>query len=159
MCVIFICMKYQKDTYSCGAAAVVNVLRCFGKKIPEKNVRAYSSTTEKDGTDEHGIIAALRAFGLDGTTFQTENKADACALLRKNFQYGPVIICTQNLQHWVTIIGMVGDWEDSYIVVDPARTIENKKENGVRIFTKKQLLKTWQARNGKLFGIACSKKK
>jgi len=151
-------MKYQKDSYSCGAAAVVNALRCFGVKTSERNVRVYSSTTAEKGTDHHGIVAALRGLGFDGEEFETENKADALAFVKNYLKKGPVILCTMNFQHWVTLIGMVGDWEDAYIIVDPTRTVENKKENGVQILSKKQLLKTWQTRNGKLFGIACRKK-
>jgi len=151
-------MRYQKDTYSCGAAAVVNALRCFGNKVSERNVRVFSSTTEENGTDHHGIVAALRGLGFDGEEFETESKTDAIALLKGNLKKGPVILCTMNFQHWVVVAGMVGDWEDSYIVVDSTRTIENKKENGTQVLTKKQLLKTWQTRGGKLFGIACKKK-
>jgi len=150
-------MRYQKDSYSCGAAAVVNALRCFGKKISERNVRVFSRTTVEKGTDHHGIIAALRGLGFDGYEFETENKADAFASLKNCLKKGPVILCTMNFEHWVTVIGMVGDWENSYIIVDPTRTVKNKKENGTQILTKKQLLKTWQTREGKLFGIACTK--
>jgi ABC-type bacteriocin/lantibiotic exporter with double-glycine peptidase domain len=149
-------MRYQKDSYSCGAAAVVNALRCFGKKVPERNVRAFSSTTQEKGTDEHGIIAALRGLGFDGQSFETEKSDEAVAGLATNMRKGhPVIICTQNLQHWVTVVGMAGD---RFVVFDPARTKGNKSENGVHVYTHKQLSKTWQARNGKLFGVICKTK-
>lgn len=149
-------MRYQKDPYSCGAAAVVNALRCLGKKTPERIVRAYSNTTPEKGTDEHGIIAALRNFGFDGESFETEKTSEAVTTLTLNIRRGqPVIICTQNLQHWVTVVGMIGD---RFAVADPANTKKNKEENGVHIWSVKQLARNWQSRNGKLGGVVCKVK-
>lgn len=146
-------MKYQTRPYSCGAAAVVNALRCFGKKVSEKQVMAHSFTT-KDGTDEHGIISALRHFGLDGEAFElAQSNVDINLLADSNWE--PNIICIQNLQHWVTVIG---NTEAGLILVDPARTIKNKKENGVHIVPWKELKKTWLTRKGMFYGITVKKK-
>lgn len=146
-------MKYQSKPYSCGAAAVVNALRCFGKKVPEKRVMALAFTT-KDGTDEHGIISALRSLGFDGEAFEVDQIGAARSDLADS-QWEPIIICIQNLQHWVTVIG---EHEYGFIIVDPARTIKNKKENGVHIVPWKELKNTWLARDGKFYGITVKKK-
>lgn len=149
-------MRYQKDSYSCGAAAVVNAVRCFGKKVPERIVRSFSSTTKENGTDEHGIVAALRGLGFDGESFELFGKTDAIRGLTSYVRSGkPVIICTQNLQHWVTVVGLVGDM---FIVVDPTRTKGNKLENGCHVYSDSQLARTWQSRDGKFFGVVCKKK-
>jgi ABC-type bacteriocin/lantibiotic exporter with double-glycine peptidase domain len=155
-------MKYQKHPYSCGAAAVVNALRCFGKNASEMAVRGFSSTTPEKGTDEHGIIAALRGFGFDGESFDIKNFDEAFSEVRSNIEEGyPVILCTWSMQHWVTVIGVFGREPGNgtrFIVADPSNSERNTSENGVKILTKKQLKKSWRSPSGKYYGIACFKK-
>lgn len=144
-------MRYQTKAYSCGAAAVVNALRLFGKKVSEKRVLAHSFTTRENGTDEHGIVSALRNLGFNGDPFEEETEIEAKAVFRSS---NPVIICTQALQHWVTVISL----EDGYyMIIDPARTKKNKKENGIHVVNWKELKRTWQTRDGSFYGILCSK--
>ncbi len=152
-------MRYQRDQYSCGAAAVVNAIRCFGKKVSEQSVRSFSSTTKEKGTDEHGIIAALRGLGFDGYAFEFDSvdRAQATEQLSAMLRRGePAIICTQNFQHWVTVVGKLAN--DRYVIIDPSTSNENKRENGVNVLTKTSLIKTWQSRDGKLFGVGCKTK-
>lgn len=148
-------MKYQTKSYSCGAAAVVNALRCFGKKISEKRVMALAFTTPKDGTDEHGIISALRSLGFEGEAFELAQTGIDINLLA-DASWEPVIICIQNLQHWVTVIGNV---DAGLIVIDPTRTINNKKEHGIHIVSWKDLKKMWLTRKGLYVGITVKRKK
>lgn len=149
-------MKLQGRHYSCGAAAVVNVFRCFGKKVSESKVRAFSSTTEEKGTDEHGIIAALRALGHDGSTFEEEEIDEAFSRLVLYVMEGtPVIICTHDSQHWVTVIGHIHTNPRRVILFDPADTKKNAAENGAYALSKKDLKKIWKSREGKFFGIVC----
>lgn len=149
-------MKLQGRHYSCGAAAVVNVIRCFGKKVSESKVRAFSSTTEEKGTDEHGIIAALRALGYDGETFDEEDIDEAFSkLVLHSTEGSPVIICTHDNQHWVTVIGHLNTDPRRVIVFDPSDTKKNAAENGVYALSKKDLKKIWKSREGKFFGIVC----
>lgn len=160
--VLFTDMKYQKHPYSCGAAAVVNVLRCFGKNASEMAVRTFSNTSAEKGTDEHGIIAGLRGFGFDGEAFDIKNFDDAFGEIESNIDEGyPVILCTWSMQHWVTVIGSFGRDPGNgtkFIVADPSNSDRNTAENGVKILTKKQLKKSWRSRGGKYFGIVCFKK-
>lgn len=153
-------MKYQSTPYSCGAAAVVNALRCLGKKVSERVVQKVAFTTP-DGTDEHGIIAALRSLGFDGTAF-SGNFDDAFSELESELSEGyPVILCTWDMQHWVTAMGKLGRDPGNgtrIVIFDPSRSKTNKAENGVKVLTKKQLRKSWKSREGKFFGIACFKK-
>ena len=154
-------MKYQTTPYSCGAAAVVNALRCLGKKVPERVIQKISFTSEKNGTDEHGIIAALRSLGFDGSPFNGSFD-DAFAELESELGEGyPVILCTWDMQHWVTAIGKLGKYPGNgtkIVIFDPSRSKSNKGENGVKILTRKQLKKSWKSRDGKFYGIACFKK-
>jgi ABC-type bacteriocin/lantibiotic exporter with double-glycine peptidase domain len=151
-------MKYQKDSYSCGAAAVVNALRCFGRKVSEMKVRGFSDTSS-EGTSEAGIVQALKGLGFDGTPFDTPDADKAIKILHDCSKRGePVIICVQNLQHWVTVIGVL-DQSRRYIISDPAKTVRNMAENGVHVVSEKEIRKTWQCRNGNFFGIICCRKK
>lgn len=153
-------MRYQMKPYSCGAAAVVNALRCLGKNISEKNVRKLAFTTEEKGTDEHGIISSLRQLGRDGTAFEFEKFDEAFSELESWIDEGyPVIICTWSMQHWVTVVGKMGRSPGngvSFIVVDPSNSERNTRENGVKVMTKKQLKVSWKSREKKFFGIACT---
>lgn len=148
-------MRYQQLPFSCGAAAVTNAIRCFGKRVPERVVRARAGTCFELGTQDEGMIAALATFGLKGTAFDEKNRGLAMNILVSHAIEGdPVILCVQNLQHWVTIIGMIGD---RFILVDPANTVENKKENGIHVLSQKTLSKIWQSKNGSFSGIVVRK--
>lgn len=145
-------MRYQKVSYSCGAAAVVNVLQCFGKRVPERIVRARAGTCYEIGTPEAGIVKALRSFGR--TTELFNERSSPVAKLRDMLGdpgYDTVaIICTEDLQHWATVIGTVGN---RFIVIDSSNTKKNVKENGVWILDAKQLKKLWKSRSKRFYGI------
>jgi len=110
--------------------------------------------TTKDGTDEYGIISALRGLGFEGEAFElAQTGVDINLLADSNWE--PVIICIQNLQHWVTVIGNV---DAGLIIIDPARTINNKKEHGIHIVPWKELKKMWLTKKGLYTGITVKKK-
>ena len=122
-------------------------------------VRSFSSTTKEDGTDEHGIIAALRGLGYDGHSFQEEKLEDAFTkLLLFVMEGNPVIICIQDMQHWVTVVGHIHTEPRRLVVVDPANTKKNMQENGIHVLSKKDFTKLWKSRSGKFFGIVCEQK-
>lgn len=155
-------MRFQETEYSCGAAAVLNAARCFGKRIPERIARSIAETTP-DGTDDSGIIKALNILGLEGTAFEYPFFDNAMEEVRDNlnyFQGNPTIICIQNLQHWVVVVGGTDSY-DRYIVVDSARTKKNMKENGVQVLSEKELRKLWQTRKSGcgFFGITIRRPK
>ena len=149
-------MRYQQRPYSCGAAAVVNALRCYGKRIPEKLVRSRAGTTKKDGTQEEPMKEALKSFGFTGDSFDHRVLATAVDELQVHVGFGrPIVICVQKDQHWVVIVGMLGP--DRYVVIDSARTEYNKEENGVRVLSRKQLSKFWKNKRGVYSGFAVKK--
>lgn len=103
------------------------------------------------------MMEALKSYGVDSHSFDVDLMKTAMRDLVKSLKDGsPVIICTQNLQHWVTVVGMVGD---RFIVSDPAKTKSNMKENGVSVVSKKVLSKMWKSKNGVYSGIVVKKKK
>ena len=144
-------MRFQTKSYSCGSAAIVNALRCFGRRIAERHVWPLADTTD-DGTDEEGIVNALASLGYSTSLIQTSTKKEAVWELNQATSLFPVIISAERERHWVTIIGKVCD---RYIVVDPARTLRSKRENGVFMMNKRELLKYWLNPNGndKYYGV------
>jgi len=127
-------------------------------RIREVVIRAVAETNFDDGTSDIGITNALAMLGLVGASFDEPSSTEALVRVRGQLAMGwPTIICTQNLQHWVVIIGSI-DNNQRFIVIDSARTKRNMAENGVRIFTEKELIKTWQTRKGMFFGVMISRK-
>lgn len=134
-------MKYQTRSYTCGPAAAVNALRLYGLQVAEAHVAKLAKTTS-DGTDEKGLMRALRKLGAAPTA------VGRTSTVRKRVRAGiPVIIHLDNELHWVVAIGLLGD---SLIAFDSQRTISNQEENGVRVITPKEL-------GGKVFGICVNR--
>lgn len=151
-------MRYQSTSYSCGAAAVLNASRCFGKRTSERMIRSVAETTP-DGTDDLGIVKALNTIGLVGYAFEEIDPDQAIYRIREELRWlNPTIICTQNLQHWVLVAAGTDNF-NRYMIIDSARTQKNIKENGIHILSEKELKQAWQTRQGLFFGIHVARKK
>lgn len=149
-------MKYQKLTFSCGPAAIVNALRVFGKRVAEARVRKFTNTTKENGTDEFGVMAGLSGLGFSYHQYNSSSRQEAVNWLTgaiSNSQ--PVILCVDNHSHWITIIGKVGD---RFILIDSANTQANIKENGTHVVSLKQLTYRWRSKDKDYYGIAVKKK-
>lgn len=151
-------MLFQTDEYSCAVAAIQNVFRALGKRVPEHHVRAHSATTPEKGTNEHGIRNALERLGMPGDELVQETKGRAWKDLTKSILGGsPVILLVEHGQHWVAAIGMLGS--DRVVVFDSTRTKKNKLENGLHVYNRRQLFKRWTHFEGHHFGIVVRSKK
>lgn len=150
-------MKFQRDSYSCGVVALMNAFRCFGEKVPEKQVRAHAATTEEHGTQEHGLKNALERLGWSWEELGEGKEGPAWSKLIESVEGGfPVVLLFDRWQHWATAIGAIGD---RIIVFDSTRTMKNKEEHGVHVYTRKQLLRRWHPYEGKHYGIIVKKGK
>ena len=130
-------MKYQTRSYTCGPAAVVNALRLYGLQVPELRVSTLAHTTS-DGTDERGLMRALRALGCKPRAVKLTAK------IRNSILAGiPLILHLDSELHWVVICGCLGQ---NFVVFDSSRNQQNQEENGVRILTPEQI-------GGRCFGI------
>lgn len=139
-----ISMRYQARAWSCGPAAVVNACRALGFRVAEGRIRALAGTTQ-DGTDESEMISAVRSLGLTATEHRGADQAAAWAFVRANVLDGhPVVVCIDQWQHWVTVVGICGD---RVLLVDPANTKKNEAENGIHSLTRPDLLRRWRCRN------------
>lgn len=137
-------MRLQDLPWSCGPAALVNAARALGKKISERKIRGRAGTTQAEGTDEFGLIAAARELGFSAVQNYSVDGQAAWAFVRANILDGrPCLLCIDLWDHWVTAIGLIGD---RVIVVDPSNATTNRREQGVHCLTRKNLLKRWRHR-------------
>lgn len=134
-------MKFQTRTYTCGPAAAVNALRLYGVQVPEAHVAKLAGTTS-DGTDERGLMRALRKLGC------RPSAVCLTSTVRKRIASGvPVIIHLDKELHWVVAIGCLGQ---NLIAFDSHRGKHNQEENGVRVIAPQEL-------GGKVFGICVNR--
>lgn len=135
-------MRYQDTSFSCGPSSLVNAIRVFGKRVSERRIRTLASCSEDEGTDEAGLISAARSLKFTASTHWSSDQTAAWSFIRANVMDGrPCLICIDQWQHWVTVVGIVGD---HVLVIDPANTKKNKAENGVYSLSRRELLKRWR---------------
>lgn len=141
-------MKLQRSKVTCGPLAIVNAARALGIKLTERRVRAHTGTTKKDGTLEHGMKNALERLGLYGGEMDLMSD-DSFDALYAAVQGCPVILCVDNLSHWVVAIGVAGP---RIITFDSENTPENRAECGVDVWDSKGIL-DWWAHDKRCYGI------
>lgn len=147
-------MRFQEQKFSCGAAAIRNVLKCFGINLGEHRLRLIAGTDEQ-GTDEEGVVGALEALGFKVVIHETNLVGEAKKLVAKAVKAEqPLIIAVDKDTHWAAIVGMLGG---RYVIVDSERTVKNKKENGVHVIGTRELFRRWRKPNGTMYGISVSK--
>lgn len=147
-------MRYQSTASSCGAAAVVNVLRVFGRRVAEPRVRRLAGTNA-DGTGAAGIVAALRGLGLTAAEFSGDKPGIAWSWLHGSLVHGRcVIMSVDDDSHWVAAIGAVGS---RVVVVDSTNVLANVRENGVHVLSRPRLLARWRAGGKAYYGVSAGK--
>jgi ABC-type bacteriocin/lantibiotic exporter with double-glycine peptidase domain len=150
-------MRYQSLTYSCGAAAVVNVLRSFGRRVCEADVRKAAGT-DQEGTNPTGVIAALRCYGLTVHESEEVGRSRAWAWLHGSLVQGrPAIITVDSARHWVACVGHLGQ---RIVLVDSLTTTGNRRENGTHILSRPLLLRRWASSRSNertFYGISAGK--
>ncbi len=134
---------HQEKPYSCGAAALVNVCTALGMDVTEAKVRELAGTNET-GTGEQGIIDAAHALGLVEKVRTTGAASRSWTQLRADLVAGhPCILCVDQWDHWVALIGLMGD---RVILQDSTNTAENIQMNGIHLMTQSELIDRWQYR-------------
>jgi len=134
-------MKLQDDNYSCGPCAIHNALKALGRDIPVDEIEDLAGTTQRDGTDEWDIKAALNALGFDAEVIDVDDDDRfwfqiLLAVGGDDGHADPVIINTDSEEHWVAAVGMFGE---RLIVFDSDNTRENWSESGVHVLDKEEL--------------------
>jgi len=135
-------VKRQEYNWSCGAAAIRNAFRTFNHKVSEVEIRKYAETSKRFGTNEYGIIKAIREWEYKATEHRFNSKVEAWDWLHETLQQGhPVILAVENWEHWVTAIGSLGP--TGVTVFDPSNWKCSVQENSTHIWDKKTLLFKW----------------
>jgi ABC-type bacteriocin/lantibiotic exporter with double-glycine peptidase domain len=149
-------MRIQELEYSCGAAAIRNALCCFGKLFTEEQIRQAAGTHE-NGTDEDGVVSALKFLGFSSEQFETKKNEIARRKLLENLDDGsPVMLAVDRDTHWLSVVGRIGD---RFLIFDSQQEPRNLRENGVQVLTFRGLLRRWKKKNGAMYGIVIQKKK
>src|SRR5690606_16743222 len=134
----------------------------LGYKVSEFKVRSFSNTT-KDGTNEQGIIEAIRCLGFSAVEFSTNRNNEAWGGLVEQMYVGrPVLFCVGNFEHWVAAIGVCGNRIN---VFDPSNFKKNIHENGTHSWSRRYLMRKWYntrvslgPEEPRLYGISVGKK-
>jgi ABC-type bacteriocin/lantibiotic exporter with double-glycine peptidase domain len=129
-------MKHQQRDYWCGVASVQNALECIGIKVTQGELAKKMAVTEDDGASEEELKRAVLAANRGFDECHEPNQAIAENWLWEFLvARGPVVLCVDEWDHWVTVIGVMAD---RYVVFDPA------KGAGIRVYDRQALLTRWR---------------
>ena len=134
--------KYQQKSFWCGPASIQNALRAKGYRVGQGRIADLANTGE-DGTDEDGVMSAIRALGYEAVEFGTNHKSEAITWVNKASRDGmPALLCVDNWGHWVCVGGNCGDrlW-----VIDSIKSPLNQAENGLHCLATSTLVRRWRA--------------
>lgn len=149
---------FQQKGYWCGIASIQAALQALQVRATQPAIAARCHVNPVDGTSEEEMKRALLAYGVGLDEFETnlEKKAHSW-LLEHVDMYGPAIVCVDEWEHWVVVIGRTADM---FIVFDPAKTPENKKKLGIHFYSWIGLRTRWllprRAGGKSFYGIGVS---
>jgi ABC-type bacteriocin/lantibiotic exporter with double-glycine peptidase domain len=115
---------------------VVNAASVYGIRVGQARAAELASTDD-DGTDEHGIIAAIDAIGLAPAEFSSDCQNAARAWLSSLSPMMPLILCVDRWGHWVTVIG----WCAGRCLIVDSESVGDL----VQPVSPRSLLKRWRA--------------
>jgi len=134
-------VKHQLKKYSCGAAAIRNILRSYEIYVNEHKVWSYSRMTS-EGVDEEDIMTALHRFGFEIKEHKFSNKKEAWVWLHTKIVSGyRIILSVYDGRHWVVAYGSCGDG----IAIFDSDFYEKytKEENGSYVWSYKKTMANW----------------
>lgn len=118
----------QKETWSCGPAAIVNAVTVLGLIIEEEVVQKFADAEK--GMNERRMIEALESLGLEPIEYTSLHADLAWRALQKNL---PAILCVDKDQHWIAVTGVNVDG-----------TVEVRDPNlGTRAYDQEKLVDRW----------------
>jgi ABC-type bacteriocin/lantibiotic exporter with double-glycine peptidase domain len=141
-------MKHQRKSFWCGIASIANALECLGIKKTQREIARLCDVNPAAGTDETEMKRALLACGITEIDEACWTAlGPALAGLHVWAAAGPVILCVDNDEHWVTVIGKCSA---SFVVFDPSRN------HGVEVYKPLELAARWGNIDGQYYGLALS---
>ncbi|MGD2134521.1 MAG: hypothetical protein PVF27_00100 [Gemmatimonadales bacterium] len=110
----------QPNTWQCGPFALKYALLSLGIFADEDDLAAIAGTSARDGTDEVGLGRAASAFGARLALIRRRTARGAKRALDGWLRRGvPVLICVDQWDHWVTVVGNDGE---RYVLLDSQRS-------------------------------------
>jgi len=136
-------MKLQRyGSPWCGPTALQNALRSLGLFISQEELVHLCNTSDEDGTDEKGMMQALDRLPVDYYQIHDFNGTAALSSLDCSLSCGePAIICVDDWEHWVVVIGKLGV---RYIIFDSTNDDWNREEQGCWSVDADTLIKKWR---------------
>lgn len=142
--------RYQSNRSSCGPASLHNALSALGIDRSEDELIALCKQ-DTEGTSVRNLNAAIKVISTEENPLYGEQvvwrtlEAAWVGLWFIVAQRGrPVILCVDDLGHWVACVGFLGG---RFMVVDSA-------EIGLLFFyTKEQLGERWESPKGSYWGV------
>lgn len=125
-------IKTQPNNYSCGIYSIINSLIVFGDNKSPEEIKEFTHTTSRNGTDEIGIKNALNNLGYTTKEYLTQNKNNAWRWVLNNSINYPLILYLDKKEHWIVVAGRI---RNKVILIDSLDT--------AHIVGKEELLSRW----------------
>lgn len=134
-------MELQQRLFSCGPSAVRAALYVLGHNVTEASLRKWAGTTP-DGTDESGMMRAIKHYGHTTKEYQEESRKRAWGWLKQTLGRGrPVLLCVDGWDHWIAAVGRLGG---RVIIFDPdSNPARRKKYSGLAVYNEQELGYRW----------------
>jgi ABC-type bacteriocin/lantibiotic exporter with double-glycine peptidase domain len=145
-------LKRQARSYWCGVASIANALEVLGIARSQREIQRLCHVSPEAGTDEVEMKRALLANGCDVDEWHDEYFDDNSVWwVRDSVTAGnPVILCVDQSEHWVTVIGICGD---RFVLFDPSRNA------GIEVHSADTLAERWADDEDGYYGLAISVRK
>lgn len=150
-------MRQQRKGYWCGIASIANALEVLGIRRTQREIAKLCVVTEGDdedpgdgtydpgGTDETEMKRALLANRVTVDEWSDTDVGRSVGWAHAHASTaGPVILCVDDDEHWVTVIGTCGV---RMLVFDPARN------SGIEVHTQVSLAARWVNQDGVYYGM------
>jgi ABC-type bacteriocin/lantibiotic exporter with double-glycine peptidase domain len=143
-------MKRQAKGYWCGVASIANALEVLGIKRSQREIARLCDVSPEAGTNETEMKRALLANGVQVDEWNGAGDSNlAWQWLQRHLRdYGPVILCVQNDEHWVTAIGLCD--QVRVIIFDPSRN------QGIEVHSPRTIETLWLNEDQVRYGIGVS---
>ena len=146
--------RLQSRKSSCGPNALKNALEALGIERTEDELGVLSKQTT-EGTSQSGLERAIESIGkgdniiLSCSRIYEQRRETAGWALSASVRAGcPVIAVVDNLDHWVSVVGLLNE---TFIAVDGA------SNDLVLYYSLDDFLTRWESDTGKFYGIIVKK--
>lgn len=143
-------MIYQNNNFTCGSAAIVNALQCYGRNVSFTRTSKLFSDPQ-NGTNEFGIAQGLAYWGHPSLAInETKVKVGWLSIYNAVLKGNPSILCVDSNQHWIAVVGVCGE---KIVTFDSSNTIKNSSVGGIHLYTRRSLSKRWKSKENKMYGF------